>query len=77
MDNHQLGDMVISSTPSGATMVGIITKISVSTFDVYSNLYGVMWFGEEQLELYNCYYTHYNVTKLKENLKKIFESDST
>lgn len=77
MDKHQLGDIVLAYTPHGTVMIGIISDIQESEMGIYNNLYSVKWFGRIVEEISNSYYTHYNVTRLKKNLIKYFESDKT
>lgn len=77
MDKHEVGDILLSYTPYGTVMLGVISSIQHSQIDVYSDLYSVTWFGKIVEEINNSYYTYSVITRMKKNLIDYFEESKT
>ena len=67
MDEHSIGDLVLSYTYNGKAVLGVIRNEQISPIDKTHNLYDILWLEKEE-EIVSGYYTHITITNLKKNL---------
>ncbi len=67
MDEHSIGDLVLSYTYNGKAVLGVIRNEQSSAVDSMQNLYDILWLEKEE-EIVSGYYTHTTITNLKKNL---------
>lgn len=69
MSEHRVGDLLLSYTPYGQPLLGMISCINVSKVTIQHDMYHIIWFNNEENEILNSEYTHVTVCKFKSNLE--------
>ena len=73
---HKIGDLLLAHTVDGGIMIGLITDINKSLFDINFDLFTVTWF--KGVDIHDTRdYTYDNITRLKQNLKDYLSYDKT
>ena len=67
MDEHSIGDLVLSYTYDGKAVLGVIRNEQTSPIDNTHNLYDILWLEREN-EIVSGYFTHATIINLKKNL---------
>jgi len=68
LNEHNVGDLLLSYTFEGKAVLGVIRKEEISPIDFTLNLYDIMWLEKEEDIIVSGYYTYSTVKSFKKNL---------